>query len=88
MRTLYYLGADHCGACNFVKKQALRLKEEYPEQVVIVDTTRYEGDLKRIDQRQVIDKVPCVVVEEDGRETARITGHACYERLRRLLLEG
>ena len=87
MRTLYFLGSDYCGSCGFVKKQALRLKEDYPDQVVIVDTTRYEGHLKRIDQRQVVDKVPCIVLEEDGTETARVTGHTCYERLRRLLLD-
>ena len=86
MRILYYLGTDYCGACGFVKKQVLRLKEEFPKQVVIVDTNRYVGDLKRIDQRKVVDKVPCCVVEDDGREVARITGHTCSERLKRLLL--
>lgn len=85
MRVLYYLGTEGCGACSFVRKQCLRLRDEYPGQVVMVDTSRYAGDLKRIDQRQKVDSVPCCVVEDDGREVARITGHACYERLKRLL---
>lgn len=86
MRVLYYLGTEHCGACAFVKKVALRLRDEFPEQVVIVDTGHYAGDLKRIDQREVVKDVPMCVLEEDGEEIARITGHVDYGRLRRLLL--
>ena len=86
MRTLYYLGTEHCGACGFVKKMALRLKDEFPEHVVIVDTEHYRGDLARIDRRQVVRDVPMCVFEESGEEIARITGHVDYGRLRRLLL--
>lgn len=86
MRILYYVGTEYCGACGFVKKMALRLKEEFPDQVVIVDTSRYTGDLKRIDQRKIVKSVPVCVFEEDGEEVARIVGHVDYGRLRRLLL--
>lgn len=88
MRTLYYVGTEYCGACGFVKKMALRLKDEFPDQVKIVDTKTYAGDLARIDKRKVVDSVPVCVFEDDGEEVARIVGHVDYGRLRRLLLSG
>ena len=86
MRILYYVGTEYCGACGFVKKMALRLKDEFPDQVKIVDTGSYTGDLARIDKRQIIKSVPVCVFEEDGEEVARIVGHVDYGRLKRLLL--
>lgn len=88
MRILYYVGTEYCGACGFVKKMALRLQGEYPDQVKIVDTRpgHYTGDLARIDKRKIIDSVPVCVFEEDGEEVARIVGHVDYGRLKRLLL--
>ena len=90
MRVLYYLGKDwcekDCDECHVVKAHALRLRERYPDRVVLVNVEWYMGDLERIDSRQTIERVPCCVVEEDGEEAGRVIGLVSYEELAEMLL--
>lgn len=85
LKVLYFVGTDYCGCCAEVKAAVLRLKDEFPGQVSIVDTQHYCGDLKRIDSRQIIKNVPVCVIEDSGREVKRIVGSVEYECLRRAL---
>lgn len=89
MRVLYFVGAEYCGPCNAMLRDAVEpLYADYPGQVVEVCTRRWNADLERIERRGKIERVPTVVVEEDGREVHRSVGVKGGDELRALLEGG
>lgn len=85
MRSIVFIGADYCAACNTLRRTVAEpLKELYPDNVSIHHA--FDAKVAEVDARKTIDHIPLVVIEKDGAEEFRCSGGLSINALEDIIL--